>query len=39
MHLKTVAENTVPRDLDPELKKVALGTFFLSVLLCIAMQF
>jgi len=39
LHLKTVAKNTVPRDLDPELKKVALGTFFLSVLLCIAMQF
>jgi len=38
IHLKTVANNTVPRDLDPELKKVALGTFFLSVLLCIAMQ-
>jgi 1,4-dihydroxy-2-naphthoate octaprenyltransferase len=38
LHLKTVAKNNVPRDLDPELKKVALGTFFLSVLLCIAMQ-
>lgn len=38
IHLKTVYKNTVPRDLDPELKKVALGTFFLSVLLCIAMQ-
>ncbi|MFP9098461.1 1,4-dihydroxy-2-naphthoate octaprenyltransferase [Flavobacterium sp. RHBU_24] len=38
IHLKTVAKNTVPRDLDPELKKVALGTFFLSVLLCIALQ-
>lgn len=38
LHIKTVAKNTVPRDLDPELKKVALGTFFLSVLLCIAMQ-
>lgn len=39
LHLKTVAKNTVPRDLDPELKKVALGTFFLSVLLCIVLQF
>lgn len=39
VHLKTVAKNTVPRDLDPELKKVALGTFFLSVLLCIVLQF
>jgi 1,4-dihydroxy-2-naphthoate octaprenyltransferase len=38
LHIKTVANNTVPRDLDPELKKVALGTFFLSVLLCIALQ-
>ncbi len=38
IHLKTVVKNTVPRELDPELKKVALGTFFLSVLLCIAMQ-
>jgi 1,4-dihydroxy-2-naphthoate polyprenyltransferase len=39
MHLRTVAKNTVPRDLDPELKKVALGTFFLSVLLCVVLQF
>lgn len=39
IHLKTVAKNTIPRDLDPELKKVALGTFFLSVLLCIVLQF
>ncbi|AWH86010.1 1,4-dihydroxy-2-naphthoate octaprenyltransferase [Flavobacterium album] len=39
MHLKTVAKNTVPRDLDPELKKVALGTFFISLLLCIVLQF
>jgi 1,4-dihydroxy-2-naphthoate octaprenyltransferase len=38
IHIKTVAKNTEPRDLDPELKKVALGTFFLSVLLCIALQ-
>jgi len=39
LHLKTVVKNTVPRDLDPELKKVALGTFFLSVLLCAVLQF
>jgi 1,4-dihydroxy-2-naphthoate octaprenyltransferase len=39
LHLKTVAKNKVPRELDPELKKVALGTFFLSVLLCIVLQF
>lgn len=38
LHLKTVAKNTVPRELDPELKKVALSTFLLSVLLCIAFQ-
>ncbi|MXN90394.1 1,4-dihydroxy-2-naphthoate octaprenyltransferase [Flavobacterium sp. Sd200] len=38
MHIRTVAKNTVPKDLDPELKKVALGTFFLSVMLCLAMQ-
>lgn len=38
IHLKTVAKNTVPRALDPELKKVALSTFLLSVLLCIAFQ-
>lgn len=38
LHLKTVSKNTISHELDPELKKVALGTFFLSVLLCIAMQ-
>lgn len=38
LHLKTVAKNTVPRELDPELKKVALSTFLLSVLVCIAFQ-
>ncbi|PNW25833.1 1,4-dihydroxy-2-naphthoate octaprenyltransferase [Formosa algae] len=32
-HLITVYKNDVPRDLDPELKKLALSTFFLSVLL------
>jgi len=37
-HLVTVKKNTVPRDLDPELKKVALSTFLLSVLLCIVLQ-
>ena len=39
LHLKTVAKNTEPRDLDPELKKVALSTFLLSVLLSIVLQF
>jgi 1,4-dihydroxy-2-naphthoate octaprenyltransferase len=38
-HLRIVIRNTIPRDLDPELKKVALSTFFLSVLLCIVLQF
>lgn len=38
MHLKTVAKNMVPGELDPELKKVALGTFFLSLMLCIVFQ-
>jgi 1,4-dihydroxy-2-naphthoate octaprenyltransferase len=39
LHIKTVVKNTLPRDLDPELKKVALSTFLLSVLLCIVLQF
>lgn len=36
-HLDTVKKNTNPKELDPELKKVALSTFFLSVLfsLCV----
>lgn len=38
IHLKKVAQNTEPRDLDPELKKVALSTFSLSVLLCISLM-
>jgi 1,4-dihydroxy-2-naphthoate octaprenyltransferase len=38
MHLRTVAKNMIPGELDPELKKVALGTFFLSLLLCIVFQ-
>ncbi|WP_330441711.1 1,4-dihydroxy-2-naphthoate octaprenyltransferase [Flavobacterium sp. C4GT6] len=39
LHIKTVSKNTIPKELDPELKKVALGTFFLSVLLSIVLQF
>lgn len=39
IHIKTVIKNKEPRALDPELKKVALGTFLLSVLLCIVLQF
>ncbi|MFD2727806.1 1,4-dihydroxy-2-naphthoate octaprenyltransferase [Hyunsoonleella rubra] len=35
LHLKTVKENKDPKLLDPELKKVALSTFFLSVLMAI----
>jgi 1,4-dihydroxy-2-naphthoate octaprenyltransferase len=38
IHIKTVAANKIPRDFDPELKKVALSTFLLSVLLSIALQ-
>lgn len=38
IHLKTVAKNNEPRNLDPELRKVALSTFLLSVLLSIVMQ-
>lgn len=32
-HLITVYKNNNPKDLDPELKKLALSTFFLSILL------
>ncbi|AXG74678.1 1,4-dihydroxy-2-naphthoate octaprenyltransferase [Flavobacterium arcticum] len=39
IHLKTVAKNKKPKALDPELKKVALSTFLLSVLLSIVLQF
>jgi 1,4-dihydroxy-2-naphthoate polyprenyltransferase len=38
-HLITVSKNQVPRDLDPELKKLALSTFALSVLLALCMIF
>jgi 1,4-dihydroxy-2-naphthoate octaprenyltransferase len=36
-HLITVSKNQVTRDLDPELKKLALSTFLLSVLLSLCM--
>ena len=36
-HLITVSKNQEPRDLDPELKKLALSTFLLSVLLSLCM--
>ena len=38
-HLSTVAKNKNPKELDPELKKVALSTFALSVLLSLCMIF
>lgn len=38
-HLKTVYTNKNPKELDPELKKVALSTFALSVLLSLSMIF
>src|SRR5690606_32658049 len=31
-HIKTVKKNTVPKELDPELKKLAISTFLLSLL-------
>lgn len=37
-HLAFVAKNTVPRELDSQLKKVALGTFFISVLYVISVS-
>ncbi|MBV5283951.1 MAG: hypothetical protein JZU53_16130, partial [Paludibacter sp.] len=36
-HLITVRKNQEPRALDPELKKLALSTFVLSILLAICM--
>jgi 1,4-dihydroxy-2-naphthoate polyprenyltransferase len=38
-HLKTVYSNINPADLDPELKKVALSTFALAVLISLCMIF
>ncbi|MCW2118875.1 1,4-dihydroxy-2-naphthoate octaprenyltransferase [Flavobacterium sp. 7A] len=38
-HLNTVSKNKNPKELDPELKKVALSTFVLSVLLSLCMIF
>ncbi|WP_318639885.1 1,4-dihydroxy-2-naphthoate octaprenyltransferase [Flavobacterium ardleyense] len=37
LHLRRVTRNKDPRALDPELKKLALSTFFLSVLLCLGL--
>ena len=38
-HLITVYKNKVPRDLDPELKKLAITTFLLSILISLALIF
>ncbi|WP_297516648.1 1,4-dihydroxy-2-naphthoate octaprenyltransferase [Flavobacterium sp.] len=38
-HLKRVRQNTEPRLLDPELKKVALSTFFISVVMALQLIF
>jgi 1,4-dihydroxy-2-naphthoate octaprenyltransferase len=38
-HLLTVYRNKHPKFLDPELKKLAISTFLLSVLLCLALIF
>ncbi len=37
-HMKVVVTNKLPKKLDPELKKLALTTFFLSVLIFIALH-
>ncbi len=37
IHLKTVSQNTIPKLLDPELKKLALSTFALAILLSLSM--
>lgn len=38
-HLRRVRQNTEPRLLDPELKKVALSTFFISVVMALQLIF
>ena len=38
-HLQTVKSNTIPEKLDPELKKLALSTFALAILLSFCMIF
>ncbi len=35
IHIKTVKMNTIAKELDPELKKVALSTFFLAILMAV----
>ena len=37
LHLKTVKNNTIPRNLDPELKKLALATFAIAIFLSLSM--
>jgi 1,4-dihydroxy-2-naphthoate octaprenyltransferase len=36
--MKVVINNKLPKNLDPELKKLALSTFFLSILIFITLQ-
>ena len=36
-HLKRVHDNTEPRALDPELKKLAISTFLISVILSLSL--
>lgn len=38
-HLKTVNKNKIPKELDSELKKVALSTFLVSILLAVSLVF
>ena len=39
IHLRTVYNNKIPKNLDSELKKLALSTFFLSILISLCMIF
>lgn len=39
LHLKTVYNNQIPKELDPELKKVSLSTFFVAVLFLASVVF
>jgi 1,4-dihydroxy-2-naphthoate octaprenyltransferase len=36
-HLKTVNKNKIPKELDSELKKVALSTFLISMILAVSL--
>lgn len=39
IHLKTVVQNQNPKDLDPELKKLALSTFLMALLFAVGLVF